>query len=194
PTYMCGGISYPRDETKPWDDPANCPPWARYYKVEGRPEELMGNVRAITCPSNRGVIDASLPCPTSYVGITGLGADAAELPLEDRRCGILGYDRRVKLKDVTDGTSTTMAIAEVLDGGPWTAGGHATMRGLVSSGHPYLGDGGQFASFHRTTTFFGWTADVNIAFVDCSVRRFSPNVSPQVFEALATICRGRTRG
>jgi hypothetical protein len=187
PHYLCGGVSYPHDETKPWDDPINSPPRARYYKMEGRPEELMGNVRALTCPSNSGFSDASLPCPTHYVGIAGLGANAAELTLTDHRCGMFGYDRRVSRRDITDGLSTTMAVAEVMDGGPWMAGGRATMRGLVSSEQPYLGDGGQFASFHRTTSFFGWTADVNIAFADCSVRRFSPNVSPQVFEALATI-------
>jgi hypothetical protein len=188
--YIVGGISYPRDETKPWDDPVNCPPRAWYYKMEGRPEVLMGNVDFLTCPSNRGISDASLPCPTSYVGIAGVGADAAELPLTDRRCGIFGYDRRVSLKDITDGTSTKMALAEVLDGGPWSAGGRATVRGLVLSEQPYLGEGGQFASFHRTTSFFGWTADVHIAFADCSVRRFAPNVSPKVFEALATIAGG----
>jgi hypothetical protein len=191
PIYMCGGISYARDEAKPWDDPVNCPPQECHYKAEGGPrEELMGNVLILLCPSNATRNDASLPCPTHYVGIAGLGADAAELPLTDRRCGIFGYDRRVSLKDITDGTSTTMALAEVLDGGPWSAGGRATVRGLVSSEQPYLGDGGQFASFHRTTSFFGWTSDVHIAFADCSVRRFTANVSPQVFEALATIAGG----
>ena len=39
-----------------------------------------------------------------------------------------------------------MAVTEVLDGGPWTAGGHATVLGLATDGRPYLGKSGQFSS------------------------------------------------
>ncbi len=66
--------------------------------------------------------------------------------------------------------------AEVQNGGPWTAGGKATVQGL--SALPYLGEAGQFSSFH---------GDANFIFADASVRPLTAAVSPTVLEAMATI-------
>ena len=71
---------------------------------------------------------------TSYVGIAGLGPNAAELPVEDPRAGVFGFDRSTPLIEITDGTATTMAVAETAESnGPWKAGGPATVRGLDPS-------------------------------------------------------------
>lgn len=198
PNYMEGGSIFLQDRTKSWYDPANCPPRASVRVAsdlsaiheEQLRVQLIGDIRLFFCPINPARNDPSLPCPTHYIGIAGLGDDAAELSLKDRRCGVFGYDRRVTMQDIKDGISTTMALSEVLDGGPWTAGGQATVRGLAAVGRPYLGDGGQFTSPHRTAFFLGTRPDVNVAFADCSVRRLSATLSPQVFEALATIAGG----
>ena len=192
PAYMEGGWELLLDKTRAWDDETNCPPRCRNWREKGGPSttELVGNLKMFFCPGNPTRSGPAIPCPTHYIGIAGLGADAAELPLADRRCGLFGYDRRVSMQDIKDGTSTTLALSEVLDGGPWTAGGRATVRGLVVGEHPYLGEGGQFTSTHRTAFFLGTRPDVNVAFADCSVRRLTATMSPQVFEALATIAGG----
>ena len=85
-----------------------------------------------------------------------------------------------------------MALAEVTDGGPWTAGGRATIRGVEPDGAPYLGEGGQFASFHRGGGSFSCSQPIvtTVAFVDGSVRGLTTSIAPEVFEALATIAGG----
>ena len=46
-----------------------------------------------------------------YVGIAGLGTDAATLPLDDKRAGVFGYDRVVRMVDIEDGTANTLAVS-----------------------------------------------------------------------------------
>jgi prepilin-type processing-associated H-X9-DG protein len=194
PQCMEGGYHTRFDATKAWDDEANCPPCC--FRREARyKKEVVGKLRFLLCPANPTQFDPSLPCPTHYLGIAGVGEDAAMLPLSDRRAGFFGYDRKVRERDITDGLATTLAVAEALDGGPWTAGGRATVRGLSGGEAPYLGEGGQFASRHRVG-FFPWSGPVvtNVLFADGSVRTLTPSVSPQVLEALATIAGGEEVG
>ena len=73
-------------------------------------------------------------------------------------------------------------LAEAVDGGPWTAGGRATVRGFAADGRP----GGQFTSLHGRVT--------NVAFADASVRPLTAAVSPKVLEALATVGGGEDDG
>jgi prepilin-type processing-associated H-X9-DG protein len=75
------------------------------------------------------------------------------------------------------GTETTIMLVESLDGGPWTAGGRATVRGLEQS--PYFGSTGQFGSNHSN--------GANVVMADASVRFFTPSMSPQVIEAMAAL-------
>jgi prepilin-type processing-associated H-X9-DG protein len=119
-----------------------------------------------------------------------VGAAAAQLPLSDPRVGFFGYDRQISLKDIKDGAANTMAVTEVPDGGPWTAGGNATVRGLAADGRPYLGNRGQFSSLHGNSTVFSWSTGVNVLFADASVRSFAATLSPEVLEAMATTAGG----
>src|SRR5207237_6700062 len=48
-----------------------------------------------------------------YVGLAGVGPDAAALPAGDPRAGVFGYDRRTALSDITDGTSNTIVLMEI---------------------------------------------------------------------------------
>jgi prepilin-type processing-associated H-X9-DG protein len=194
PAFMCGGVALRIDRSKPWDAEGNCPPWQRVRvdtQTGERRDGLVGQLRLFLCPANPSRFQPELPCPTDYVGIAGVGEDAAGLPLSDRRAGLFGYDRKVSRGDMKDGEATTMAVAEVPDGGPWTAGGRATVRGL-EAGPPYLGEGGQFAGRHRSGEFFPRSRRpvTNVLFADGSVRSLTPAVSPEVFEALATIAGG----
>jgi hypothetical protein len=190
PTFMEGGVRSLLDPAKPWDAEGNCPP---RWLFRGGPQEgeIMGEVKSLLCPANPARNGPDLPCPTNYLGVAGVGEGAAELLLSDPRAGFFGYDRRLARNDLKDGAATTLMLAEAVDGGPWTAGGKATVRGLAADGRPYLGKGGQFTSLHRAT---------NVAFADCSVRPLTAAVSPRVLEALATVAggdgdgQGRRRG
>jgi prepilin-type processing-associated H-X9-DG protein len=139
------------------------------------------------CPASPVVDDPDQASPTHFVGITGVGRDAAELPLSDKRAGLFGYDRKVTKDDVKDGLDTTAAVIEAIDGGPWTAG-HATLRGVVPDGAPYFGEDGQFPSLHRRR----WSKKpaMNVLFLDGSVRLLDSTTPNQVFEAHATIAGG----
>jgi prepilin-type processing-associated H-X9-DG protein len=187
PPFMEGGVQVVLDQARPWDAPENWPPriLGREYTAshEERWHELTpGPPQVFSCPANPLPLGPGVPIPTAYLGVAGVGEAAAELPLADPRAGFFGYDRQLTREDIKDGLSTTAAVVEGLDGGPWTAGGGATVRGLVRGGRPHLGVGGQFASGHRGGT--------NVLFADGSARLLSPSVSPAVFEALVTVAGG----
>jgi hypothetical protein len=189
PGFMEGGIATKFDKSKAWDAAENCPVVLRFRQVgddgqHGYGEELLGEFKAFLCPSNASRNGPGLPGPTHFVGISGVGEDAADLPLSDRRVGFFGYDRTVSLESIKDGISSTLLVVEIGDSGPWTVGGQATVRGLAS-GRPYLGEGGQFSSHHRDTALV-----TNVLLGDGSVYPFSSSVSSKVFEAMATISGG----
>src|SRR5262245_13082 len=87
--------------------------------------------------------------PTSYLGIAGVGKDAAGLPLDDPKAGFFSYDRKITFEDIKDGTSYTfVAVETAWPSGAWTAGGPDTVRGLDPEASPYLGVPGQFGGNH----------------------------------------------
>src|SRR5262249_55584887 len=119
------------DRKKAWDDPVNYPPREDEVKEDktgtGRLVPV-GPMRNWMCPMIPVADDPDEASPTHYVGLTGVGRNAAELPLSDKRAGLFGYDRKVTNDDVKDGVETTAAVIEAIDGGPWTAGGRDTLR------------------------------------------------------------------
>jgi prepilin-type processing-associated H-X9-DG protein len=134
----------------------------------------------LQCPSYPDRSPENTLIPSHYVGIAGLGADAAALPLEDPRAGFFGFERQLKLSGIQGHTSTLLFALETLQvSGAWTAGGTATVRGLEENGLPYVGPKGQFGGIHR--------GGMNAAFADGSVRFIRDSVDPKVLEALATI-------
>jgi hypothetical protein len=132
------------------------------------------------CPSHPAFTEEPSPGPTYYVGISGIGVDAALLRLEVRNCGFFGYDRKITQTDVTRGLSnTTIAIETEWRNGPWAKGGFATVRGLDPSDLPYTGAGRPFGGLHPGVT--------NILHADASVQAFDDRGSATVFIAGATI-------
>jgi hypothetical protein len=123
---------------KAWDAEENYPPRAIFGDQGEKSIALWQDFR---CPADGhpGVIDNV--GITNYVAIAGLGGDyAATLPITDPWAGLFGYDRDCREKDIANGLSNTMAVAETLtDNGAWTAGGRPTVRGLEQSGSAYLG-------------------------------------------------------
>ena len=177
------------DMAGPWDEGANLDPKYDAHHMEEGPPQLrsVGPIDFLTCPANPVRGAEGRPSPTSYVGIAGLGADAPSLPEGDPRAGIFGYDRQTTLAEIKDGASFTMAVIETMDrNGPWTAGGHATVRGVDPAKQPYLGRDRQFGGAH------GQDGGAMVLFADGSVRFLAATTSPRTFEALATIAGGET--
>ena len=180
------------DPAAAWDAPANaaavgteswhlfqCPDWTneRLKPTAERPEGFRG-----------------IEAHANYVGVAGLGADAATLPDEDPRVGMFGYDRRLKAPQVRDGVSNTLLVLETgRDVGPWLRGGPGTARGVDPSDRPLTGDGRAFGGTHFTDS----TAiskkkphGSNVLMADGSVRYVRDPIDPDVLGKLATVAGG----
>ena len=117
---------------------------------------------------------------THYVGLAGLGKEGPELPVTSRKAGVFAYNRGTKIRDITDGTSNTLAVADGTDHGPWGAGGKATIRPLTKK--PYINGPDGIGGPHQGGIMAG--------LCDGSVRFISENIDPSVMEALVTIRGG----
>lgn len=123
--------------------------------------------------------------PTHYVGLAGLGKDAALLPITSKRAGVFGYNRKTRFRDITDGTSNTIMISEASkDFGAWGAGGSATIRSLTKKRYINGPDG-------IGSPFAG---GCNMLLGDGSVRFISQNINANTLEALVTIRGGEVVG
>jgi len=162
------------DRTKPWAADAN-------------QQAAKMRVLALLCPGNPPDIAADAPAPTQYVGIAGLGADAATLALRPPapappRAGCFRYDAPTPFAAIADGLSQTLLFGERSgDLGPWLRGGPATVRGLddAAGAAPLIGAGGQFGGNHPLGG--------NFALADGGVRFFTARVDSRVLYGLATI-------
>lgn len=196
PVYL---MALPRsvlDRTRAWDDPVNRP-LRLYREVDGvaEPGEPLGDFPTLLCPANPAAIPRSCRARRTTSALPGWGRRPRFSP-DDRRVGCFGYDRKVRLADIKDGQSTTLLLLEAADGGPWTAGGRATVRGLEAADGPYLGKGGSFEALHRGPNFVSLSFPIatNVAFADGSVRALKESVSPRVLEGLATLAGGEEVG
>ncbi|MCR9199597.1 MAG: DUF1559 domain-containing protein [Planctomycetaceae bacterium] len=116
-----------------------------------------------------------------YVGISGIGPDSASLKANDPKAGIFGYDRQTRIRDITDGTSNTIAIMDSSERGKsYLQGGKSSIRGF--SQQPYINGPDGIGGPHP--------GGVNAGFADGSVRFISENIDPKVLEALATKAGG----
>lgn len=118
---------------------------------------------------------------THFVGMAGVGENAAELPANDPKAGIFGYNRVTKFHDIKDGASNTIAIIGVNEKiGPWGKGGPSTVRGL--SEQPYIGGPDGFGG--------STNGGVQVMMADGSVRFLAKDIDPAVLEKLATKAGG----
>ena len=114
---------------------------------------------------------------THYVGIAGVGEDAAASKVRTNKTGMFGYDRATSIRSVTDGTSNTLLQGSVqADLGPWAQGGPSTVRAFTKK--PYIGGPDGFGG--------GEVGGTNFSLVDGSVQFISEDIDPQVLEAMAT--------
>jgi prepilin-type processing-associated H-X9-DG protein len=159
------------DFDEAWDSDAN--------------KELMKN--GIPTLQNPGTIVETEPKhgSTHYVGIAGIGKNAASLPITDKNAGVFGYNRKTRFRDITDGTSNTLMVSEASKSfGAWGAGGVGTIRGFVKK--PYIngpdGIGGPY------------NGGANILFCDGAVRFISEKIDATVLENLARMHDGNVVG
>jgi hypothetical protein len=147
-------------------------------------------LKCYQCPGNGHTASPGEAALTHYVGVAGVGADAAELPLKHPRAGFFGYARRIKPDDITDGVShTIIAIETASANGPWAAGGFATVRGIDPDEAPHVGRGRPFGTTHNVQRPFMRTPPTaaNAAMADGATRRISDGISAATLQALATI-------
>jgi prepilin-type N-terminal cleavage/methylation domain-containing protein len=151
-------------------------------------------VQIFQCPSWQRVFPSEEPWKTTYVGIAGLGSDAAASPLGASNIGAFGYDRQIAFSDVKDGTSNTLMVLEsARDTGSWAQGGFTTVRGINQEEKPYFGSGRPFGGTHFSENDLfsrGHSIGCNGLMMDGSARFLADTISPEVLEALATIAGG----
>jgi hypothetical protein len=136
--------------------------------------------RSYLCPSYPDGPPVSTLIPAHYVGIAGVGPDAASLPRENPRAGFLGWERKLTAEDIRGRGGDLLFVVETGRAhDAWTAAGAPTMRGLEPGGAPYLGTGGQFGGIHP--------GGANTLRADTSVQFLREDISPEVFEALAVL-------
>lgn len=160
------------DAAQPWSFPKN---------QDAAKRKLPG----LLCPGRLPELPANKPMPTQYVGIAGLGVDAATLNFvppaaAPPRAGCFRYDLPTPFSSITDGLSQSLLFGERWeDLGPWLRGGPATVRGLDDrpDAPPLIGS--QFGGNHPNAS--------NWAMSDGSIRVFTPRGNPKVLFSLATI-------
>jgi prepilin-type processing-associated H-X9-DG protein len=151
-------------------------PWS------AEPNQEAGRTRLVSllCPENPPELPPDAPDVTHYVGISGVGVNAATLLASDPKAGAFRYDAPTPFDAITDGQSQSLLFAETRNAvGPWLRGGHATVRGLDDAPGALPLVGGQFGGY--------FPSGGNFAFCDGSVRVFSPRTTPAVLLGLATI-------
>ncbi len=141
-------------------------------------------LRGLICPAKIPKLAANDPGVTQFVGLAGVGTDAATLPGDSLNSGAFRYDEPTPFRSFTDGLGYTIMFAETDHKlGPWIRGGPATTRG-VDPGQAIIGVGAQFGGIH--------VGGANVAFADGSSKFLSDKISPVVFSALATRAGGAT--
>jgi hypothetical protein len=135
---------------------------------------------AFLCPANPDYNPRQRPGRTSYVGLSGIGPDAAALPKTSPRAGILGYERTVTPDDLAAGSSYTMFATETAkDNGAWLAAGFATLREINPRQEHLIGPGRPFGGLHRGGLYVLWA--------DGSARWLADAVPPDDFRAQCTL-------
>jgi Protein of unknown function (DUF1559) len=176
-----------------WDSPTNT-------------EVAKTRLVLFTCPGAIPEVPPGSPMPTQFIGLAGVGTDAATIGLPPpvvhtglklmgggavtlrppvfKFTGCFRYNAPTPLSLIRahDGLSSTLLFAETANElGPWTRGGFSTVRGLdVNDGAKRpIGRGGQFGGNYDGMGGFG--------FADGSARFFTERTSSDVLWALMTI-------
>ncbi|MBD3673774.1 MAG: hypothetical protein HUJ26_09650 [Planctomycetaceae bacterium] len=148
-----------------WDDPLN-----EHFVRRALPHWLNPAVSPKTSPNR-------FPA-THFVGIAGIGKDAASLPSSDPRAGMFGDGRTLSPENLPAGAANVWMLSGVQEQiGAWAANGQATVRPWT--GGPVIGGPDGFGTGQKDA--------MPILMADGSVRVASAQTAPDVLERLATI-------
>jgi prepilin-type processing-associated H-X9-DG protein len=157
----------PFQTDKPWDAPEN-------------QQGIDTPMRVYQCPAHPLFNPHRSPALGTYVGMSGIGADAAELSLDSSHAGFFGYERRLTSRDVVRGQSYTLLATEtMMHNGPWAAGGPPTVRGLDPQQRPWIGPQRALGGLHSD--------GANLLMVDGTVRFFRNSGSDRILQEMATV-------
>jgi hypothetical protein len=129
--------------------------------------------------------------PTHFVGMAGVGLDAASYAANDPatagKRGIFGYDRVTRPEDIKDGLAKTILLIQVPADhkSPWMAGGGSTVRGVSEDDDcvgPFV-----CSEYEGKKGTFAIMADGKVRFIPATI-------DPKVFRALCTIAGGEPIG
>jgi prepilin-type processing-associated H-X9-DG protein len=160
------------DFTAAWDQPRN-------------QQIAQMRLTVAICYGNPPEAAPGTPALTSYVGMAGIGEDAAELPRKppiSSRAGCWSYHEPTPFSTILDGLSHTILYAEHSRfPGPWLQGGPATVRAVpeLAGQSELLGPGRPFAGNHPLGG--------NFALADGSVRWLENTIDATVFANMTTI-------
>jgi hypothetical protein len=127
---------------------------------------------------------------THFVGIAGVGLDAAEYPDGDPRAGIFGYDRVTRLEKLKRPENTIAILQVPYDfKTSWMAGGGSTVRGVAEedSIQPFICD-----VWHgpKPPNFDGKTTGTYAIMANGDVRFIPEDIDNEVFKKLCTLNGG----
>jgi hypothetical protein len=122
---------------------------------------------------------------THFVGLSGIGVDAAELadtPENAKRLGVFGYERQTDVAAVTDGLDKTILMIQVdpLIARPWIRGGGATVQGVTEAD--------SFRPFRVQQTDLDYGAYAIMC--DGSIRFIKTGIPDALFKAMVTYKAG----
>jgi hypothetical protein len=127
------------------------------------------NVPTFLCPGYPDNSKRNTPGLADYIGLAGIGTDAATLPRDDPRAGFFGYDRTVTGKQMERQLATTLIVTETTwNNGPWIAGGPATVRGIDPEDGPLIGIDRPLGGCHFS--YRGGEPGLNTLWLDGSVQ------------------------
>lgn len=124
---------------------------------------------------------------TNFVGMAGVGLDAAEYRADDpataKKRGVFGYDRETKKTDIKDGLDQTIVLIQVPPEpkSPWIAGGGSTVRGIsedLDCVQPFVS-----TEYEGKRGTFAIMADGKVRFIPATI-------DPKTFQAMCTIAGG----
>ncbi len=165
------------DPNKSWTDEPNLTlarmPVAQFLAP---PREDQGPPHMVVYPGQTGLFG-----PTHYVGVAGVGLDAASYKNNDPKRGVFGYDRVTKPDDIKDGPANTIAVLMIPPegAGPWILGGGSSVRGVPADKkegvRPFV-----CAEYKGRKGTFAIMADFTVRFIPA-------DIPADVFQALCTI-------
>jgi DNA-directed RNA polymerase subunit M/transcription elongation factor TFIIS len=129
----------------------------------------------------------SMWAATHFVGMAGVGLDAADYRADDpataKLRGVFGYDRETKKEEIKDGLDQTIVLIQVPPEpkSPWIAGGGSTVRGVsedLDCVKPFV-----CTEYQGKRGTFAIMADGKVRFIP-------ETIEPKTFQALCTIAGG----